>query len=201
MKILLLEDHSSTLAFLKQQLGALYPNANIFAFAHYKEAEICIHTQAIDLVITDLDFDGEKEFALVADAYQQQIPCIIYSAHYNQSYLNKAKDYAYRAFICKMGDIGELLYALKHYAELDLYQCQFIQKQHSKEEHSIAEPILNGVEKSILKFIIQGKERKEIAEKLKIKSNTLNSYIRDMVVNNDCSLYELIHRYVVWHKE
>jgi DNA-binding CsgD family transcriptional regulator len=100
-----------------------------------------------------------------------------------------------------MGDIGELLYALKHYAALDLYQCQFIQKQHSKEEHSIVEPILNGVEKSILKFIIQGKERKEIAEKLKIKINTLNSYIRDMVVNNDCSLYELIHRYVVWHKE
>jgi DNA-binding CsgD family transcriptional regulator len=100
-----------------------------------------------------------------------------------------------------MGDMGELLYALKHYAALYLYQCQFIQKQHSKEEHSIAEPILNGVEKSILKFIIQGKERKEIAEKLKIKINTLNSYIRDMMVNKDCSLYELIHRYVVWHKE
>jgi len=143
----------------------LYPNASIFDFAHFKEAETCIHTHAIDLVVTDLDFEGKKEFALVADAYQQQISYIIFSAHYNQSYLKKAKDYAYRAFICKMGDIGELLYALKHYAAIDLYQCQFIQKQNIKEEHSIAEPILNGVEKSIFKFIIQCKERKEIAEK------------------------------------
>jgi DNA-binding NarL/FixJ family response regulator len=201
MKIVLLEDHSHTLIFLQEQLAAIYPHAHIYAYAQYKEASSCIHTQSIDLVVTDLDFDGEKEFALVADAYQKQIPCIIYSAHYNTSYLNKASAYAYRAFICKLGGIDELLYALKHYTTLELYQCQFIQNQHSKEEHSIAEPILNGVEQSILKFIIQGKERKEIAEKLKIKSNTLNSYIRDMVVNNNCSLYELIHRYVVWHKE
>jgi DNA-binding CsgD family transcriptional regulator len=50
-----------------------------------------------------------------------------------------------------------------------------------------------------MKLLIQGKERKEIADRLKIKTNTLNSYIRDMVVNNHCTLYELIHRYVAWH--
>lgn len=199
MKIVLLEDHSHTLIFIREQLLDLYPQAQVYAFANYKEAATCINTKAIDLVITDLDFDGAKEFDLVADAHQKQIPCIIYSAHYNTSYLNKASAYAYRAFICKLGGINELRYALKHYKELALYQCSFIKKQHRKEEHPIPEPLLNGIEQSIMKLLIQGKERKEIAERMKIKTNTLNSYIRDMVVNNHCTLYELIHRYVAWH--
>ena len=58
--------------------------------------------------------------------------------------------------------------------------------------HSV---ILSNTQIRILEFLIMGKKRDEIAEKMKIKKNTLESYIRDMVYQNQCNLAQLIWRY------
>ena len=53
----------------------------------------------------------------------------------------------------------------------------------------------------ILDYIIQGKSRKEIATKMKLKVSTLGSYLRDMNRDNECTLNQLVWRYahVVGH--
>ena len=66
----------------------------------------------------------------------------------------------------------------------------------SKRENKILTAvILSNTQIRILEFFIMGKKRQEIAEKMKIKKNTLESYIRDMVYQNQCNLAQLIWRY------
>jgi hypothetical protein len=57
------------------------------------------------------------------------------------------------------------------------------------------ELILSSVHQYILDKLIMGLERKDIANSLKIKVSTLNSYIRDMNYNNDCNLIQLVWMY------
>lgn len=57
------------------------------------------------------------------------------------------------------------------------------------------ELILRHTDVRILDMIIMGVERKEIANKLNIKMNTLYNYIRDMNRKNDCTLHQLIWKY------
>lgn len=54
---------------------------------------------------------------------------------------------------------------------------------------------LKEVHKFILEKLIMGWERESIAKKLNIKLSTLNSYIRDMNYNNDCTLIQLVWMY------
>ena len=54
---------------------------------------------------------------------------------------------------------------------------------------------LKEVHKFILDKLIMGLERKDIANSLKIKVSTLNSYVRDMNFNNDCTLIQLVWMY------
>ncbi len=57
------------------------------------------------------------------------------------------------------------------------------------------ELILSSVHQYILDKLIMGLERKDIANSLKIKVSTLNSYVRDMNYNNDCNLIQLVWMY------
>ena len=54
---------------------------------------------------------------------------------------------------------------------------------------------LKEVHKFILDKLIMGWEREAIANSLKIKVSTLNSYVRDMNYNNDCNLIQLVWMY------
>jgi DNA-binding CsgD family transcriptional regulator len=57
------------------------------------------------------------------------------------------------------------------------------------------ELILSSVHQYILDKLIMGLERKDIANSLKIKVSTLNSYVRDINYNNDCNLIQLVWMY------
>ena len=93
MKVLILEDQTNTCLFLEQSILYIYPNAKIIQFNKYSNTITALENNNIDLIISDLDFDDAKEFALVEQAHKRGIPCIIYTAHYNQSYIDKAKVY------------------------------------------------------------------------------------------------------------
>ncbi|MEY4293189.1 MAG: Response regulator receiver domain [Bacteroidota bacterium] len=201
MKVLILEDQTNTCLFLEQSILYIYPNAKIIQFNKYSNTITALENNNIDLIISDLDFDGAKEFALVEQAHKRGIPCIIYTAHYNQSYIDKAKVYKFNAFICKLGKIEELDYALANYKKLNLHVCNFIKERKILKQNSIIEPILNGIETTIIHQLIKGISRKEIAKNLNIKTSTVYSYIRDVANKNNCTLYELIHRVIIWQKE
>lgn len=202
MKILIVEDQTQTLHFLEHLCLGIYPKSQIFLVKIQVDAIKILETQNIDLVITDLDFDGEKRFFAVKRAMELNIPCIIYSGFYKPTFVRKAIDLQVKGYVCKLGKIEDLKFILENFETHIAYTCSFISKQSEKSNLTdVQELILTPSEQKILQLLIQGSERKLIANKLNIKQSTLNSYIQDIKVRNNLSLAELVRNYVYWFSQ
>ena len=199
MNILIIEDQAPTTRFIESVVIKHYPKSKIISVNTTEELEEIISNTDLALTITDLDFDGDKRFVALQKCYEMKIPCIVYSAHYNSSFVEKAMKYRPRAYICKLGDISEFESAIRNFGMLYLYKCQFVQKN-NRNETELKEPKLKAIHEKILLQTIKGIPHKVIAKNLGKKVNTINSYIKDMVDTNECSLNELIHRYSNWKK-
>ena len=199
MKVLIVEDQQPSIKFIEYRVKIHYPEADIIAVSTTKEIERIFSETNLSLVISDLDFDGDKRFIVLEKCSNHKIPSIVYSAHYNISFVEKAMSFKPRAYVCKLSDTSEFDYALKNYKNLFKHKCSFIK---SKLHHNVevSEPILKPVHEAILLETIKGAQRRVIAKKLGKKINTINSYVKEMVEMNECSLIELIHRYSNWKK-
>lgn len=199
MKIVLVEDQTMTLQFMFQLCQQLYSSAQIIKYSSHDEAHRSLD-HSTDLLITDLDFDGDKRFALVELAMKLKIPCIVYSAFYKPTFVRKALEFQARAFISKLGRIEDLKFAIANYSTLTTYTCSFVQNQlQNKLLLDVQELSLSPTEHKILSMLVQGLERKEIASKLQIQQTTLNSYIKEMKNKNNLGLAELVRNYVYWY--
>lgn len=201
MKIVLVEDQTMALQFMFQMCQQLYPTAQIIKYSSHDEAHKALD-HSTDLLITDLDFDGDKRFALVELAMKHKIPCIVYSAFYKPTFVRKALEFQVRAFISKLGQIEDLKFAIANYSTLTAYICSFVQNQlQNKLLLDVQELSLSPTENKILSMLVQGFDRKEIANKLKIQQTTLNSYIKEMKNKNNLGLAELVRNYVYWFSQ
>lgn len=203
MKILLYEDQTLTLHFLEQFCIEIYPLAKITRCSNQEIAINRLQNNLFDFIVADLDFDGDKRFAIVELAMELQIPCIVYSAYYKPVFVRKAIALLVKAYICKLGKIEDLKFALKNYSILTAYTCSYIE-QHNENftlNLDVKELILSHSEHKILKLLIEGVDRKEIAMKMKIKQATLNGYIKVIKVKNKLNLPELVRNFVYWHKQ
>lgn len=199
MKILIVEDQAPTLHYLVQLCKKIFSDAQIISLSHFDNSISLLKSTIFDLIITDLDFDGAKKFAIVEMARDLKIPCIVYTAFYNPTVIKKSLDLSIAAFVCKLGSIEDLKLAIDNFATMKQNVCSFTQSKLSDNVIlNIPEPILTPIEHKLLKMLVTGVDRKEIASKMKIKSSTLNSYIKDVKVKNSMSLAELIRSYVYW---
>ena len=202
MKIVIVEDQTQTLHFLEHLCLEIYPQAQIFLIKIQVDAIKILETQNIDLVITDLDFDGEKRFLIAKIAMELNIPCIIYSGFYKPTFVRKAIDLQVKGYVCKLGKIEDLRFILENFKTNTTYVCSFISEQSDNENLTdVQELSLTPSEQKILLMLIQGSKRKFIASKLNIKQSTLNSYIQDIKDRNNLSLAELVRNYVYWFSQ
>lgn len=201
MKIVLVEDQTLALQFMFQLCHQLYPSAHIELFtAHDVALKSLDHST--DLLITDLDFDGDKRFALVELAFELKVPCIVYTGFYKPIFVRKALELQARGFISKMGKIEDLVFAIESFNTISAYTCSYVRNQlETNLKLDVQELILSPSEHKILAMLVQGMERKEIASKLKIQQTTLNSYIKDMKSKNNLGLAELVRNYVYWFSQ
>lgn len=82
------------------------------------------------------------------------------------------------------------------YLYYPLKEGYFIYEDELEEEaFKVKNIVLTPTQVRILDLIIKGKNRQDIAHKMKLKLNSLNSYIRDMSRENECSLIQLVYRY------
>jgi DNA-binding NarL/FixJ family response regulator len=179
----------------------IYPDALIKSSTNTEYAVKDLQSDTFDLIISDLDFDGEKRFTVAELAKKHQIKCIIYSGHYNKAFIKKAMELDVIGFVSKLGNIYDLQYALKNYQSLNNYICKFCDSQNLQTDNNeILPPDLKGIEERILDLLLIQKPRKEIAKELDITAGSLNTYINRMTAKNNCNLVGLIHRYIVWKK-
>lgn len=201
MKVLIVEDQPIIINTLSNILLEIYPDALIKSCTSTEDAFKVLQTNKFDLIISDLDFGGEKRFAVAELAKKHQIKCIIYSGHYNQAFIKKAMELDVIGFVSKLGNIYDLKYALKNYKSLKNYICNFCETQNLQTDNNeILSPDLKGIEEHILDLLLIQKPRKEIAKTLDITAGSLNTYINRMTAKNNCNLIVLIHRYIVWKK-
>jgi len=201
MKFLIVEDHPIIINTLSKILLDIYPDALIKSSTNTEDAVKDLQSYTFDLIISDLDFDGEKRFTVAELAKKHQIKCIIYSGHYNKAFIKKAMELDVIGFVSKLGDIYDLQYALKNYQSLRNYICKFCESQnHQTNNNEILPPDLTGIEEHILDLLLIQKPRKEIAKGLDITAGSLNTYINRMTAKNNSNLVGLIHRYIVWKK-
>lgn len=202
MKILITEDQPMLIDTLSKVILEVHPLSIIKSATEIKSAIRLVNTYKFDIIISDLDFDGEKRFTIVEIAKSQNIKCIIFTGHYNNAFIKKAQSIGVVAFISKMGKIDDLKYALKNYSVLENHVCSFCKKKNidSSMFNEILIPDLNGNDERILNHLLFQKSRKFIANELKITKNTLNTYINRMTAKNNCNLLALIHRYIIWKR-
>jgi DNA-binding NarL/FixJ family response regulator len=202
MKVLITEDQPILIPILTNVILDIYPDAIIKTATDIHLATQLIRVFDFDIILADLDFNGEKRFSIVEQAKQLNIKCIIFTGHYNKAFIDKAKEIGVVAFVSKMGNIDELRYALMNYRTLVNYVCNFCKKQIKPDliSQEILIPDLNASDERILNYLLAQKPRTIIAKELKITSNSLNTYINRMTIRNNCNLLVLIHRYIIWKR-
>lgn len=202
MKVLIIEDQPIVIKMLSNLILELYPNALIKSGIQTIVADSLIKSYDFDLIITDLDFNGEKRFSVVELASNHKIKCIIYTGHYNKAFINKAIELGVVAFISKMGALNDLQYSLENYKNINNFICNFCKTQNQTTAYNIEilTPNLSPTEERILDRILSQKERNVIAREFAITLNSLNTYINRMTTKNKCNLSVLIHRYIVWKR-
>ena len=202
MKILIVEDQSLMLENIESIVSSVYPDAIISKALTISDGKKNMETEDFDLIITDLDFAGEKRFAIVESANLTGTPCIIFSAHFNDSFINKAQRLRAKAFVCKLGDVSDLRIALTNYKNINWWVCNIIKNKLSDPKRLLLEePDLKGFEDRILHLMLTGESRNEIAKTLNISLESLYTYINRMIKRNECSLEVLIHRFIVWKND
>jgi len=201
MNILVVEDQVLAANGIALLVKEIYPDAEVNIAMLIADVKMLLDASSYDLIISDLDFNGKKDYGALELAYKYKIASIVYSAHYNEAYIQKALELGVRAFVCKLGAIENLQHAVRNYSELNHSLCQYILgKRELKAAPAVIEPILNGTEIRILNLLLEGKSRDQIAAASGIKKSTLLTYIKRMNEKNDCSLMELTQRYVLWLK-
>jgi DNA-binding NarL/FixJ family response regulator len=200
MKILIVEDQLPTLLYLNQLCKEIYTNAEITCLSHFDKSLAALKSIVFDLVITDLDFDGAKRFAIVELARDLQINCIVYTAFYKPTIVKKALALSVNAYVCKFGDIEDLKLVIRSHNNLKQHVCGYILSQTGdKIILDVQELILTPTENKLIEFLVMGIDRKVIAQRLKIKQATLNSYIKQIKQKNALSLAEVVRNYVYWN--
>ena len=202
MRVLITEDQPILINILSKVVLEIYPNSIIKSATDINTAIQFINSFEFDIILADLDFNGEKRFSVVEIAKQNNIKCIIFTGHYNKAFIDNALDIGVVAFVSKMGNIDDLRYALLNYKIINNYVCNFCMQQSitSPIYNEILIPELNGNDERILNYLLSQKPRKNIAKELKITLNTLNTYINRMTMKNNCNLLVLIHRYIIWKR-
>jgi len=201
MKVLITEDHPIVVKMLSNLIVEIYPDAIIKTATNTEDAAVLVKAYDLDLVISDLDFNGEKRFSIVELAKEYGIRCIVFSGHYNMAFIKKAAASGAIGFISKLGNLDDLKYALLNYKTIENYICSYCQNQNKPVvSNEIISPDITAIEEIILSNLLVQKPRKEIAKELKITSDSLNTYINRMTAKNDCNLLVLIHRYIVWKR-
>lgn len=202
MRVLITEDQPILINVLSNVVLEIFPNSIIKSADDINTAIQFIKSFEFDIILADLDFNGEKRFSVVELAKKNNIKCIIFTGHYNKAFIDNALDIGVVAFVSKMGSIDDLRYALLNYQTIENFVCSFCIQQSitSPIYNEILIPELNGNDERILNYLLTQKPRKIIAKELKITMNTLNTYVNRMTMKNNCNLLVLIHRYIIWKR-
>jgi DNA-binding NarL/FixJ family response regulator len=196
--IVICDDHilfSSGLFEILKKFGEDY---NVLTFNDSKSCKTYILQNKVDVFICDLNIDNVDGFILIQELKDalKDAKIIILTAYYEIFLIKKAQKLGIDAFLRKETSLEELVDVIESEKNTPFYtnknNIKTINEFDSKDESTVNKFRLSKQEKEIIKCIVEGKTRKEIATLLFITKNTVDTHRknigRKLEIKNNSSL-------------
>ena len=196
--IVICDDHilfSSGLFEILKKFGEDY---NVLTFNDSKSCKTYILQNKVDVFICDLNIDNVDGFILIQELKDalKDAKIIILTAYYENFLIKKAQKLGIDAFLRKETSLDELVDVIESKKNTPFYtnknNIKTINEFDSKDESTVNKFRLSKQEKEIIKCIVEGKTRKEIATLLFITKNTVDTHRknigRKLEIKNNSSL-------------
>jgi len=193
IKILIADDHEVVRDGLKNILINL-GNVNVVAeVVNGEDAVSAYETTKPDLVIMDISMPGMNgiEATRIIKENDPNAKILVLTMHDNQEYLNQIIRSGAKGFVLKNTDKEELLDAVKAVSAGENFFSKDISKliidnyirsaKDSEKSDTYKEVPLTKREIEILKFIAEGNSNQEIATKLFISYNTVDTHRKNIM--------------------
>jgi two-component system nitrate/nitrite response regulator NarL len=193
IKILIADDHEVVRDGLKNILVNLGNVSVVAEVANGEDAVSAYDTTKPDLVIMDISMPGMNgiEATRIIKENDPNAKILVLTMHDNQEYLNQIIRSGAKGFVLKNTDKEELLDAVKAVAAGENFFSKDISKliidnyirsaKDSDRSDTYKEVPLTKREIEILKFIAEGNSNQEIANKLYISYNTVDTHRKNIM--------------------
>jgi two-component system nitrate/nitrite response regulator NarL len=193
IKILIVDDHEVVRDGLKNILLSLNNVAVTGEAANGEDAISLYDSLKPDLVIMDISMPGMNgiEATRIIKENDPNAKILILTMHDNQEYLNQIIRSGAKGFVLKNTDKEELLDAVKTVANGENFFSKDISKliienyirsaKDSDKSEGYKEVPLTKREVEILKYIAEGNSNQEIANKLYISYNTVDTHRKNIM--------------------
>ncbi|MGA2667472.1 MAG: response regulator transcription factor [Ignavibacteria bacterium] len=193
IKILIADDHEVVRDGLKNILLTLGNISVVGEVANGEDAVNQYNTLKPDLVIMDISMPGMNgiEATRIIKENDPEAKILVLTMHDNQEYLNQIIRSGAKGFVLKNTDKDELLQAVKTVAAGENFFSKDISKliidnyirsaKDTEKSETYKEVPLTKREIEILKFIAEGHSNQEIANKLFISYNTVDTHRKNIM--------------------
>ena len=195
MTILIVDDHPIVLKGIHALLASSFAEARIIDAAGVGEAEQMLNRHKVDIIITDLDLNGESGSMLIEHVrnVQPATQVAIYTMHEEPWSVGEIADMDTEAVVMKSDNASELVKAVKHLNEgKGHYSATFVR-------------LLNGLklqpgrlserEQQVIDLTAKGLSTSDMAAQLGISANTVEFHRRRIMQKlNVANAAEMIRR-------
>ncbi|WP_337262837.1 MULTISPECIES: response regulator transcription factor [unclassified Serratia (in: enterobacteria)] len=180
--VLVIDESPTISAAIKSLLMQSDAFKNVYVAASSQHSLDIVNQHHIDLIITDVEFQGGDGFSLLKKVKMEYpgIKSLFFSSKNESVYSLRALEAKANGFISKGKDVEELLFAVQHVLKGYLFFSAEVLSNVSDMAASgkscgVAHS-LTAREISVLRYLVKGYKNKEIAEQLFISEKTVSTY-------------------------
>jgi len=203
MKILILEDHSIICHVIEKIIIDINPSIDIIYFDSWEHALKDIETNKPDFVITDIQIRSYKQTEILTACSNLKIPCMVYSSNINYTVMQYCHQLKISVIVSKLSSINNLRNGIIQLLQGNSYRCEISQEtddNHEKHQREIPKIIFSAAEENVIIAQMEGKSTIELSKESKKSKYTIRNQPMSLMLKNDCSMEEIIRRYIYWHR-
>jgi len=194
MRFLIADDHLHSTKFLEDILTDIWPEADVISAFSIDDALSALREGTFDLAISDLGFEGRKDFRFIAAASDLGIPVYVYTDFVNPFTLGESARNGARAYLAKSSIDTHLRHAIANLHKPDRipFRCPITVRRLGSVPHpDIPNIDIEPKERVVLEAGSRGLTPREIAEESGLAYSTVRSYTRDLVHRNGIRIEKL----------
>lgn len=180
--VLVVDESPTILVAMKSLLMQSDSFKRVFVAASSKQSLSIVSANHIDLIITDVELQGDDCFLLLKNVKREfpQIKFLFFSSKNESIYSLRALEAKANGFISKGKDVEEILFAVQHvlkgYLFFSAEVLSNVSDMAALSKNTQPKRSLTAREISVLRYLVKGVKNKEIAESLFISEKTVSTY-------------------------